>query len=93
MQLCFKLGKTSAERHEMPVTAYGSDAVAKKTVFMLKETVHSEFVPRCQTVFSAFYEEVLQRMREAIRLERRLNAPSRQRAMPHTTLHLPVFGG
>jgi hypothetical protein len=33
MQFCFKLGKTAAKTHEIHVTAYGSDAVTRKTVF------------------------------------------------------------
>jgi hypothetical protein len=52
MQFCFKLGKTSVEMHKIVVTAYGSDAVTKNTVFKwchvdaifdMEGIVHSEF--------------------------------------------------
>jgi hypothetical protein len=102
MQLCFRLGKRAAETHETLVIEYESNAVTNKTVFMLilifdvEEMVHSEFVPRGQTVNLALYEEVLQRLREAVRrkkLEKWTNGWMfhHDNALCHTSLYIRHF--
>jgi hypothetical protein len=42
---CFKLDKTAAEMHEMSETAYGSDALTKKSFQEVSD------IPTCKELF------------------------------------------
>jgi hypothetical protein len=76
IKFCCKLGKRATETHDMLVTAYGSHAVTKKTVFMLN-------------VF--FDKEGIVHSEKATEMAEQVDAPSQQCTLLCITLHLPVF--
>jgi transposase len=72
MKFCFKLGKSSAETHEMLVEVYGDAAVARKTVYKWSERFRSgsesiDYQERSGRSLASCTDENISKVNEMIR--------------------------